>query len=55
MLTEDMLRRIEGANYYQDEEETRWPYPGILIISLALLSWAVIGIAAYAAWRHFHG
>jgi hypothetical protein len=34
------------------EEETHWPYPGAIIISITLLSWAVIGIAAYAVWRH---
>jgi hypothetical protein len=53
MLTEDMIRRIQGADYYHDEEETRWPYPGAIIISITLLSWAVIGIVAYAAWGHF--
>jgi hypothetical protein len=35
------------------EEEPRWPYRGAIIISITLLSWAVIGIAAYAAWMHF--
>jgi tryptophan-rich sensory protein len=35
------------------EEEPRWPYPGAIIISITLLSWAVIGIAAYAVWRLF--
>jgi hypothetical protein len=53
MLTEDMLRRIQGADYYHDEEETHWPlwrlYYGWPAIAL------VIGIAAYAVWRLFHG
>jgi hypothetical protein len=35
------------------EEEASYPFPGLIIISLALLSWAVIGIAAYAVWRLF--
>jgi tryptophan-rich sensory protein len=50
---DQLIRELEGADYYHDEEEPRWPYPGAIIISITLLSWAVIGIAAYAVWRHF--
>jgi hypothetical protein len=47
---DQLIPELEGADYYHDEEETHWPHRGAIIVSLALLSWAVIGIAAYAVW-----
>lgn len=48
---------LDSTGHYQRvdifEEEPSYPFPGLIIISLCLLSWAVIGIAAYAVWRHF--
>ena len=55
MLTEDMLRRIQGYDY-QEEPETKyaWRYrlyygwPAI-VLCVGLIA------AACAVWRHFHG
>lgn len=41
MLTEDMLRRIQGLDYYHDEEETRWPLWRGLVPAI-LVAWAII-------------
>lgn len=63
MLTEDMIRRIQGADYceldstghYQRvdifEEEPRWPYPGLIILALCIIGWAAFAGMAYCLYQ----
>lgn len=50
---DQLIRELEGADYYHDEEETRWPLWRGLVPAI-LVAWAII-IAGYVVWRHFAG
>jgi hypothetical protein len=55
MLTEDMLRRIQGLDY-QEEPEPKWPKRWTIFYTVPaiFLAMGLIG-AGCAMWGHFAG
>lgn len=57
ILTEDMIRRVQGLDYEEPEYESRYPL-GLCWIIAALIgaaSWYGLYYCASMAWRAWHG
>ena len=51
---DQLIRELEGADYYHDEEETRWPLWQEVIPAM-FGGLGLFALAAWAVWRHFAG